>query len=374
MRFSLRLCLLLLVVAPLLAVGGEGDSGSLQAKFGSRFVVGVSFGGQVPEDYTATERKLILGQFGSVTPENCMKMTEIQPREGEWHFAEADALVDFATRNNLQVVGHTLVWAKDERTPAWVFLDGAKPASRDLVLERMRTHIRTLVTRYRGKIAAWDVVNEALDDTEPYLRPSQWLSIVGPEFIALAFETAHEADPDALLLYNDYNVESATKRPKLIRLIGDLRARKAPLGAIGIQGHWEVDAIPFGDIKALLVSMKELDLKVMVSELDLGVVPRGVWWANGGKNRDDAAKTDPLAGGCPPELVKRQARQHAELFSLFVEHSESIGRVTFWDLHDGRSRLNSFPWKHAEYPLLFDRDVAPKPALQAVLGVRTSNP
>ncbi len=341
----------------------------MQAKFGSRFVVGVALGGRVPDDYTAAERKLILEQFGSVTPENCMKMTAIQPREGEFHFEEADALVAFAIQNKLQIVGHTLVWAKDERTPPWLFLDGDKPASRDRVLERMQTHIRKVVTHYRGKITTWDVVNEALDDGEPYLRPSHWLSIAGPEFIARAFEWAHEADPDALLVYNDYNVDLPRKREKLLRLLRELREQRAPLGAVGIQGHWEVDQVPFSDIKALLASMKELGLKVMISELDLGVVPRGPWWADGGKNRERLAKTNPLAGGCPPELLERQARQYAELFQLFRDHSESIGRVTFWDLHDGRSWLNTFPWTHAEYPLLFDRNADPKPAFKAVMGV-----
>ena len=116
--------------------------------------------------------------------------------------------------------------------------------------------------------------------------------------------------------------------------------------------------------------MKERKLKVMVSELDLGVVPRGVWWADGGKHRDEVAKTDPLAAGCPPELLERQARQYSELFRLFRERSESIGRVTFWDLHDGRSWLNTFPWRHKEYPLLFDREGAPKPAFTSVMEVR----
>src|SRR3954447_15874121 len=268
MTFHARYCLLfwvaLLADGPGLAGDGKSDtSGSLQAKFGPRFVVGVALGGRVPDDYTAAERKLILEQFGSVTPENCMKMTEIQPREGEFHFEQADALVAFARQNRLQVVGHTLVWAKDERTPAWVFLDGDKPASRELVLERMRTHIRAVVSRYRGKIASWDVVNEVLDDGEPYLRPSSWLTIVGPEFVARAFEWAHEADPDALLLYNDYNVELPKKREKLLRLVRELRDRGVRLGAVGIQGHWEIDQVPFRDIEALLASMKELGLKVM---------------------------------------------------------------------------------------------------------------
>ena len=375
MKFTAKYCLLfsvaLLADGPGLAGDDKSDaSASLQAKFGPQFAVGVALGGRVPDDYTPAERRLILEQFGSVTPENCMKMTEIQPREGEFHFEQADALVAFAGQNRLQVVGHTLVWAKDERTPAWVFLDGDKPASRALVLQRMQTHIRAVVSRYRGKVASWDVVNEALDDGEPYLRPSRWLTLAGTEFLAKAFEWAHEADPEALLVYNDYNVELPRKREKLLRLVRELRDQAVPLGAVGIQGHWELDQVPFRDIEALLAAMKESGLKVMVSELDLGVVPRGAWWADGGKNRDEVAKTDHLSGGCPPELLERQARQYADLFRVFRDRSESIGRVTFWDLHDGRTWLNTFPWKHAEYPLLFDRKAAPKPAFKAVMGVQ----
>jgi endo-1,4-beta-xylanase len=379
MKITLRRFLLLsccfFVVASSLARGGDGParregSTSLQAKFASWFVVGVALGGQLPDDYSADERKLIVDQFGGVTPENCMKMTHLQPREWEFHFEQADALVAFAQQRKLQVCGHTLVWAKDERTPAWVFLDGDKPASRELVLRRMQAHIKTVVGRYRGKVASWDVVNEVLDDSEPYLRASSWTKLVGPEFVARAFEWAHEADPDALLVYNDYNVELPKKREKLLRLLQELRAKNVPLSAVGIQGHWEVDRIPLNDIADLLTAMNKLGLKVMVSELDLGVVPRGVWWADGGKNREAIAKTNPLAGGCPPELLERQARQYAELFELFRARADSITRVTFWDLHDGRSWLNNFPWKHAEYPLLFDRKGKPKPAFDAVMGVK----
>ena len=375
MSFIARCCLLFSVALRVDGQGLAGDvksdpSASLQAKFGRQFIVGVALGGQVPDDYTAAERKLILEQFGSVTPENCMKMTAIQPREGEFHFEQADALVAFAAKNGLRVVGHTLIWAKDERTPPWMFLDGDKPASRDLVLERMRTHIRTVVSRYRGKVSSWDVVNEVLDDGEPYLRTSKWVTIAGTEFVARAFEWAHEADPDAVLVYNDYNVELPRKREKLLRLIQELRDQGVPLGAIGIQGHWEIDRIPLHDIDALLASMKELGLKVMVSELDLGLVPRGIWWADGGKRREEIAKTNPLREGCPPELLERQASQYAELFRLFRNHSGSIGRITFWDLHDGRSWLNAFPWRHTEYPLLFDRAARPKPAFRAVMEVR----
>lgn len=350
------------------AVGGEEKAG-LKGKYGSRFVVGVALGGRVPEDYSEAERRLILEQFGGVTPENCMKMMAIQPREGEFHFEQADALVAFAQEHQLEVAGHTLVWAKDERTPRWVFRDGDKAASKELVLKRMRTHIETVVSRYRGKVASWDVVNEAIGDTEPYLRESKWMSIVGPEFIAKAFEWTHEADPDAVLIYNDYNVEKPAKRKKLERLLRELREQGVPVQAVGIQGHWELDRVPYEDVEALLDAMKPMGLKVMVSELDLGLVPRGPWYADKGAHRAEVAKTDPLGEGCPPELLEKQARQYARLFELFCRRSESIGRVTFWDLHDGRSWLNYFPWRHREYPLLFDRQARPKPAFEAVMGV-----
>ncbi len=375
MKTRLRRCSLL--VACLLACVQGGTPGaerpdastSLQAKYGSKFVVGVALGGRLPDDYSASERTLISDQFGSITPENCMKMTHIQPKEGVFDFEQADALVAFAQEHKMQVCGHTLVWAKDERTPAWVFLDGDKPASRELVLQRMRTHIKAVVGRYRGKVASWDVLNEVLEDGEPYLRPSKWLTLAGPEFMAEAFKAAREADPDALLIYNDYDVDKPRKREKLLRLLGELRQQNVPLGAVGIQGHWEVDRVPLADIAALLDAMKGLGLKVMVSELDLGLVPRGPWYADGGKNRAEVAKTNPLASGCPPELLERQARHYADLFKLFKSKSDAIARVTFWDLHDGRSWLNSFPWKHDEYPLLFDREGKPKPAFDAVMGV-----
>ena len=375
MRWSFRflgICLLTGLVGTLVRGGddrGRLASESLQAKFGARFVVGVALGGRVPDDYSPTERALITSQFGSLTPENCMKMTEIQPREGEFQFAQADAIVSFAESQGMQVVGHTLVWAKDERTPAWFFKDGDRPASRELLLNRMKRHIQTVVGRYKGKIKTWDVVNEALDDSAPYLRPSSWESIIGPDFIVKAFEWAHEADPDAILVYNDYNVELRDKRVKLLRLLDDLKEQKVPLGAVGIQGHWEVGRVPFKEIESLLTDLKARNLKVMVSELDLGVVPRVRWWAEGGKFRDEIAKTNPLADGCPDELIKKQADDYADLFRLFNRQAEAVGRVTFWDLHDGRSWLNEFPWKHAEYPLLFDRQAQPKPAFKAVISL-----
>jgi endo-1,4-beta-xylanase len=311
---------------------------------------------------------LLLSQFSGVTPENCLKPDPVQRAEGQFRFAQPDAFVAFASSNHLQVVGHCLVWAKDDRTPPWFYRDGTNTAGADLLLARMQTHIATVVDRYRGRIAMWDVVNEALDDGTNFLRASGWSRACGEDFIVKAFEFAHAADPHALLIYNDYNDELPGKREKLLRLARGLLARKAPLHAIGLQGHYEIDRIPLADLEATLVAMRDLHLKVVVSELDIDVVPRGRWWQDGGKFRDELSKLDPYRDGCPPEVLQRQAEQYGQLFRLFRRFSDVIVRVSFWNLHDGQSWLNDFPWKRVNHPLLFDRSGQPKPAFDAVIA------
>jgi endo-1,4-beta-xylanase len=333
--------------------------------------LGVALAGRPPAGYSADELELIRRHFTCLTPENGMKMQHLQPAEGRFDFAEADAVVAFAAANGQRVVGHTLVWARDDCTPAWMFADGDAPADRDRVMARMRAHIREVVGRYRGRVTEWDVVNEALDDGDALLRPSGWQAASGLDFIAEAFLAAREADPDALLIYNDYNTETPAKHEKLLRLLRLLLDRDVPIGAVGIQGHFEVGNVPYERLDAQFTALGDLGLKAVVSELDLAVVPRHRWWADGGAHREELAATDPYADGCPPERLREQADDYRRLFTLFDKHAGVIVRVTFWNLHDGRSWLNDFPWKHVEHPLLFDRDCRPKPAFDAVLeGMR----
>ena len=147
-----------------------------------------------------------------------------------------------------------------------------------------------------------------------------------------------------------------------------LRQQKAPLDAIGLQGHYELDRVPLADIEATLVAMRELSIKVVVSELDIDVIPRGRWWEDGGKYRDELSKVNPYAVSCPPEILHRQAEQYGQLFRLFRKYSDVIARVSFWDLHDGQSWLNYFPWRRVNHPLLFDRTGRPKPAFDSVIA------
>jgi endo-1,4-beta-xylanase len=318
--------------------------------------------------------RLLTNQFGFVTPENCMKPAAVQPSEGQFNFAVPDSFISFAGSNQLKVCGHCLVWAKDDRTPPWFFLDGVKPASRELLLRRMKTHIDTVMARYRGRVAQWDVVNEALDDGTNFLRPSGWTKIIGEDFVAKAFEYAHAADPDALLIYNDYNDELPGKREKLIRLVRLLREQHVPVQAVGLQGHYQINYIPFSDLETTLAELGGLGMKVVVSELDIDVIPRGQWWADGGKHREELSKLNPYRDGCPPEILQRQAELYAQLFQVFRKHADTLIRISFWNLNDGQSWLNSFPWKRVNYPLLFDRQASPKPAFGAVVKALETKP
>jgi endo-1,4-beta-xylanase len=343
----------------------SGSPDSLKGAGDGLFRIGVAVGDRViarPADWP-----LLAAQFNSVTAENCLKPDPVQTAEGKFHFTEADAFVDFAAARQLQIVGHCLVWAKDDRTPAWFFRDGQQTAGRDLLLTRLNNHINTVVGRYRGRIAVWDVVNEALDDGSEFLRQSGWSRTCGEEFIAKAFEFAHAADPEALLVYNDYNTELPAKRAKLVRLVQSLKAKHVPIHAVGLQGHYEIDRVPLKELEATLVEMHKLGVNVVISELDMDVIPRGRWWADGGKYRDELSKLDPYHDGCPSEVLQRQAEQYAQLFRLFRNHADTILRVTFWNLHDGQSWLNTFPWRRVNYPLLFDRHGEPKPAFSAVI-------
>lgn len=363
------LLLLALVVTASPGHAAPAKASSLKEAARSGFELGVGISDRIPE--RPADWALLTNQFGVVTPENCMKPDAVQRTEGRFDFNLPDAFVAFAVSQQLRVCGHCLVWAKDDRTPAWFYRDGDRPANRELLLQRMKTHIDTLAGRYRGRIAQWDVVNEALDDGTNYLRASGWTAACGEEFIAQAFAAAQAADPQALLIYNDYNTELPDKRPKLLRLVRSLRERQAPLHAVGLQGHYELDRIPFQDLEDTLVALRELQVKVVISELDIDVIPRGRWWADGGRYREELARLDPYRDGCPPEILQRQAEQYARLFRLFRKHADVIARVSFWNLHDGQSWLNAFPWRRVNHPLLFDRQSQPKPALGAVITALT---
>ncbi len=248
---------------------------------------------------------LIRRHFQILTPENCMKPQSIHPAEDRWNFEDADRFVGFARANTLEVVGHCLVWAKDDRTPDWMKREADGPVSRATLLRRIENHIDTVVGRYAEAATMWDVVNEALADSgDEMLRDSVYSRATGIDFIVTAFKAARAKDPDALLIYNDYNDHKPEKCAKLIRLLTALKQKGAPVDAYGMQGHFELGEDSLPQLRKTFDALRKLNVKVVVSELDIDVVKRTRWWADDGKQRAELAKFDPYKDGLPQEIER----------------------------------------------------------------------
>jgi endo-1,4-beta-xylanase len=371
-RISLSLGLLAAAIVGFDLPTFAAPAPALKDAFQGDFLVGVEINRSVATatpnarrdaDHVKMDSALVKTQFNQISPENDLKWALIHPREGAngYDFAPADAYVKFGIENHLTIIGHTLVW--HGQTPQWVF-QSTQPnqprASREELLERMREHILTVVGRYKGKIKVWDVVNEALSDGGPdLLRRSPWSQIIGPDFIARAFEYAHEADPDAILRYNDYGLENLQKRQKLITLIKSLQAQNVPVMAIGTQTHVSVSSPSFAEMDRELTDLETLGLPIHITELDVNSATAGQR-DTGADLASNAATTN---GGLVEAASERLARQYASLFKAFLQHRKSVKMVTFWGVNDAVS------WRANGKPLLFDGDDQPKPAFEAVIQV-----
>src|SRR6478672_7376646 len=215
---------------------------------------------------------LVTRQFNTISPENLLKIQSLHPEPERFTFEAADRYVAFGRDRGMAVIGHNLVW--HSQTPRWVWdgPDGAL-ADRATMLARMRTHISTVVGRYKGKIRGWDVVNEALSE-DGTLRDSPWRRGIGDDYVARAFEFAHEADPDAELYYNDYNLATRPeKRAGAIRIIKDLQQRGIRIDAVGEQGHWRLNTPTPADLDRTITDLRATGLKVMITELDVNLLP-----------------------------------------------------------------------------------------------------
>lgn len=291
--------------------------------------------------------------FNAVTPGNDLKWERVHPRPGVYNFQPAETVWQFAEQHGMEMIGHTLIW--HNQTPAWVFQDekGGR-ASREVLLDRMEDHIKTVAGRFCGRLRGWDVVNEALAD-DGSLRNSPWLEIIGESYLAQAFIWAHEACPSAELYYNDYNLYDARKRAGAIRLIRSLQEQGVPIHGVGAQGHWDVHFPSAAQVDQMIRELATLGIKVMITELDMSVYS----WNE---------RRNLYGAGLPVEVSEHQARRYAEIFEVFLEHRDVIDRVTFWGLTDLTSWKNNFPVVgRRDYPLLFDRASEPKPAFWAVL-------
>ena len=357
---------------------------------------------------------LVKEQFNAIVNENDLKPVLIHPNSGpdgyEWQYG--DAFVKFGEDNDMYITGHCLVW--HSQVPGWLFQgtetgeeatgalisgraqflaeaapqEGARGtrgtrggrgggagfgggmfggmrgntgprATREELIERMREHIHAVVGRYKGKVKVWDVVNEALaDGGDQMLRSSQWTQIIGDDFIELAFTFAHEADPDAILRYNDYSLENAGKRAKLKQLVKQLQDKGIPIHAIGTQTHISASTT-FEQMDQTLTDLETIGLPIHVTELDMNV-------SMGGRGRTSANIADNAAatsGGLISQADQQQSKAYADLFKALVKHKDSVDLVVFWGVCDAVS------WRANGSPLLFDGEDNKKPAFDAVMNV-----
>ncbi|MDF7811620.1 endo-1,4-beta-xylanase [Hymenobacter sp. YC55] len=320
------------------------------------FLVGVAVS---PQALKGAEAELIKQQFNSITPENAMKMGPIHPDENRYFWKDADEIVQFAQDNKLRVRGHNLLW--HEQTPKWLFKDAAgKQVSKEVLLKRLKDHIDTVVKRYKGKIYAWDVVNEAISDNpQEYLRNSEWYQICGEDFIAKAFEYAHAADPKAVLFYNDYNTERPEKRERVYKLLKKLKDAKVPIDAVGLQGHWSLQEPTEAELRKAIEQYSSLGLKVQITELDVSIYP----W-----EKDRREKRPGESDAYTPELEQKQTEQYKMFFKVFRDYKNVLTGVTFWNISDKYTWLDTYPVAgRKNYPLLFDQNQKPKKAYWEVV-------
>jgi len=374
MRPSLHTCALSLAIATAagwLQAPADEPQGSpeqapaptLRQAFSRDFLVGtaLSHGQLLGSDSGALD--LAARQFNAVTAENATKWERIHPLEGEFDWEAADALVKFAAASGMHVTGHVLLW--HNQTPAWVFGDPqGEPASRELLLARLKNHIDTVVGRYAGKVDEWEVANEVLDE-DGQLRQTPWLKIIGDDYIAKAFEYAHEADPDADLYLNDFNLYKPAKRAGAIRVVKALQDQGIEVDGIGMQGHYGLDwPANLSDVEASIEAFGALGLSVYITELDISVLPFPTAESQGADLSVDLslnARYNPYAEGLPPAVEQQQIDRYTGLFRILLAHRDVVRRVTFWGVDDAQSWKNNWPMRgRTDYPLLFDRQGQPK--------------
>ena len=337
----------------------------LKDAYAGKFLIGCA--GDVPGGYSPTELANIKANYNIITPENCMKPQSVHPTEDNFSWNRADALVQWCQENNIKVWGHTLAWHAQSGRWFYAASTNEQVSTREASMARLKSHIEAEVGRYKGKVYGWDVVNEAIDDRPVSGDPEQirrdaWDVAIGPDFINFAFKWAHEADPDALLFYNDYNIEQGAvnntgKHAASMVLLKRLIKEGAPINGVGIQGHWHLDT-NLKDVEKAIEDYESLGLKIGISELDVT--------ATGG----NSGAFGNFRGNQPitAEALQKQAQVYAQLFDILNRHAKSISRVTFWGISDNRS------WRRGQAALIFDGQLQPKPAYQAILDVAAGKP
>lgn len=345
------------------------EAPALKDVLGKHFLVGVAINTEQAAGRDTAAVDIVRRHFNSVVAENCMKSAVIHPEEDRFDFTLADEFVRFGEENNMFIIGHCLIW--HSQLPAWFCVDeNGKNVSPEVLKERMKKHIHTVVSRYKGRVKGWDVVNEAIIEDGSYRR-SKFYEILGEEFIPLAFQYAHEADPDAELYYNDYGMNEAGRRDGVARMIRSLKEKGLRIDAVGMQGHMGLDYPTINQFETSMLTFAATGVKIMITEWDMSALPT----VNRGANIADRVAFQKSLNPYPealPDSVSRLWNARMKSFTeLFIKHADIVTRVTAWGVSDGDSWKNNWPVPgRREYPLLFDRNYEPKPFVKEILQPR----
>ena len=364
MKFLLPICILLMVSC--------SDPQTLKEVFSDHdILIGAAVNVDEIAGRTPKAQEVIANNFNAIVAENCMKQETIAPEEGKYDFADADRLVEFGEQHGLTVTGHCLLW-HSQAAPWFYEAPEGGELTRELMIDRIREYITTVVTRYKGRIKGWDVINEAvLDDGQ--LRDTPLLRIIGPDYFEIAFKIAHEADPDAELYLNDFSMAKPAKRAKYVEIIKDLKQAGCRIDAIGMQSHNGGDYPDLAEYEQSIEAFAACGVKVMMTELDLNILPQPEQFA-GGANVGDIYRyrpeLDPYKDGLPKEAEQLFEQRYLEFFKIYRRHADDISRITLWGVSDRTSWLNNWPVKgRTSYPLLFDREYNPKPVVKKIIDL-----
>ena len=351
---------------------------TLKDAYRDAFKLGVAINAATAIGADSATQALVVREFNSITADNFLKAALVNPQPGVYDFRAGDAFVALGEREKMFIVGHTLVW--HNQTPPWFFTDSlGKPNDPAHQITRLRNHIQAVAGHYAGRIHAWDVVNEVIGDDGAY-RPTTWVKGVGDgdSLVALAFRYAAQYAPNTELYYNDFNAWRPAKRDGIVRLVRMLKKQGIRIDGVGMQGHWGLNYPETRYIEAAIDSFAAAGVKVMITELDVDVLPltkegqiigqsfmEPQW-----QNEEFKKFLDPYAAGLPDSVQRQLTARYAELFRIFWRKRDKIDRVTIWGIHDAMSWKNNYPIPgRTNYALLWDRALQPKPALEAVLQV-----
>ncbi|MFB6318365.1 endo-1,4-beta-xylanase [Saccharicrinis sp. FJH54] len=367
---GLYYALLFLMVLSTIACVPKSSQKELVLKdaFKGKFYLGTALNGAQITGRDTLAVRIVKEQFNAIVAENCMKSASLQPEEGRFNFSLADQFVKFGEENDMFISGHTLIW--HSQIPRWFFTDSlGNDVTPEVLKERMKQHILTVVGRYKGRVEGWDVVNEAILDDGSY-RQSKFYQILGKDFIKLAFRLAHQADPEAELYYNDYSMANAGKREGVVKMVKELQQEGIRIDGIGMQTHIGLSYPDLAEYEKSMEAFAGLGLKVMITEMDLTVLPSP--WGNTGadiaQNKAYQEKINPYKDGLPDSVLQKFNARYLDFFGLFLKHQDQISRVTFWGVTDANSWRNNWPVRgRTDYPLLFDRSGRAKPVVTEII-------